>query len=128
MAIGVTLTIALPPLVWYHYYLIALIPGLWLLNASSGSRYVPLCGLAALGLTSGLLNVVFLPLGWTSAAAGAAALGWVPLWAGILLRLGSTGDQEAEAVPVPSPPARPAERRSGPAPPGRRQRKTPSRA
>jgi hypothetical protein len=97
MALGITMTIALPPLVWYHYYVIALIPGLWLLNASSGSTYLPLCGLASLFLGSGLLNVLFLPLGWTGVAGVAAALSWVPLWAGILLRVSSPGAQEAQA-------------------------------
>jgi hypothetical protein len=102
MAIGVTLTVALPQLVWYHYYLIALVPGLWLVNASSGSRYLPCCGLAALVLGSGLLNVLFLPLGWTAVVSGAAALSWVPLWAGIVLRLQSPGAPKAQAGESPA--------------------------
>jgi hypothetical protein len=101
MAIGITLTIALPPLFWYHYNVIALIPGLWLLNASSGSRYLRFCGLAALVLSSGLLNTLFLPLGWNGAAEVSAALSWIPLWAGILLRLASTGAQEPGTASAP---------------------------
>jgi len=67
LAIGITATIALPPLVWYHYYVIMLIPGLWLLHASRESRAMELCGLAVLVLSSGLLNVLFVPLGWAGA-------------------------------------------------------------
>jgi hypothetical protein len=91
MAIGVTATTALSPLYWYHYYLIVLIPGLWLLNASPARGYPALWGLAALVLSSGLLNVLFIPLGWTGAVAVGAALSWVPLWVGTLLRIYSPG-------------------------------------
>ncbi len=112
-AIGVTMTIALSPLFWYHYYVLALIPGLWLLNASSPPGYLPLCGLAALVLSSGLLNVLLLPLGWTGAAAAGAALSWVPLWGGILLRTGSPGPQESEATSG-QPPAEPPRERGTP--------------
>ncbi|HYB42817.1 MAG TPA: hypothetical protein VEL75_13655 [Candidatus Methylomirabilis sp.] len=121
MAIGVTMTISLPLLVWYHYYVIALIPGLWLLNASSGSRYLSLCGLASLVLSSGLLNVLFLPLDWTDAAGGAAALSWVPLWGGVLLWLHSSR-AETEPAAAGSPAPRPEGRRAGDAPPGRPRR------
>jgi len=98
MAIGITLTIALSPLFWYHYYLLVIIPGLWLLNTSSGS----LCGLAALGLSAGILNVLFLPFGLTDAAVVAAALSWLPLWVGILLRLYERGTRETAVPSLPS--------------------------
>jgi len=120
MAIGVTMTIALPHLFWYHYYLIALIPGLWLLNASSGPSYLPLCGLGALVLSSGQLNVLFLPLGWTGAVAAGAALSWVPLWGGILVRLYSTGAPETGAVSMPSAAEKPDEHRAAETRPGQR--------
>jgi hypothetical protein len=89
MAIGVVAAIALPPLAWYHYYVIALIPGLWLLTGppAPGSLYAALCGLAGLALGLGLLNVLFIPLGWAEAVSFTAALSWIPLWAGVLLRL-----------------------------------------
>jgi hypothetical protein len=122
MAMGVTLTVALPQLVWYHYYLIALIPGLWLLNASSGSRYLPFCGLASLVLGSGLLNVLFLPLGWTAVVSGAAALSWVPLWAGIVLRLQSPGVPKGQAAE--SPAATPERRRDADTHASRRARRS----
>lgn len=98
MAIGVTLTTALSPLFWYHYYLIVLIPGLWLLNAPPGRVYLPLWGLAALVLSSGLLNVLFIPLGWTGAVEIGAALSWVPLWVGTLLRISRAGSPVSSGV------------------------------
>ncbi|HXJ81549.1 MAG TPA: hypothetical protein VMS64_23065 [Candidatus Methylomirabilis sp.] len=106
MAIGITLTIALPPLVWFHYEVIALVPGLWLLNATLGSSYVPLSGLAALVLSSGLLNVVLLPLGWRDAAEVAVTFSWIPLWAGILLQIATASAEEPRAAVQPSSPNR----------------------
>jgi hypothetical protein len=96
-AIGVTTCIALSPLFWYHYYVIALIPGLWLLNAG-GASSLALWGLAALVLSSGLLNVLFLSLGWSAAVEAGAALSWLPLWGGILHRL-----HFPEPMPVAAP-------------------------
>ena len=100
-AIGVTTCIALSPLFWYHYYVIALIPGLWLMNASGGPSSLALWGLAALVLSSGLLNVLFLPLGWSAAVEASAALSWLPLWGGILHRLHSPEPMRVVA-PTPS--------------------------
>jgi len=112
MGIGIVLTIALPPLCWYHYQVIALIPGLWLLSVASGSSDPRLWGLAALVLSSGLLNTLFLPLGWNGAAELIATLSWIPLWAGILFQLASAGAQEPGAGAAPSGESRPDERRT----------------
>ena len=101
-AIGVTICIALPPLFWYHYYVIAIIPGLWLLNSGAGPSSLALWGFAALALSSGVLNVLFLPLGWTAAVQASAALTWIPLWGGILHRLHSSERVPVAAAPAPS--------------------------
>jgi hypothetical protein len=103
LAIGVTATISLPPLVWYHYFVIMLIPGLWLLSVSQESRSVTvaLCGLAVLVLSSGLLNVLLLPLGWTTAAGVGAALSWLPLWGAILLRVYGAGSPKSAGASLP---------------------------
>jgi hypothetical protein len=124
MAIGITLTIALPPLYWYHYNVIALIPGLWFLSASSGSRSLRLCGLAALVLSAGLLNTLFRPLGWDGAVEVSAALSWIPLWAAILLRLASTGAQKPVGAPAPPSTSRPEERRTTKGRTARRSRRS----
>jgi hypothetical protein len=123
-AIGVTICIALPPLFWYHYYVIAIIPGLWLLNSGAGPSSLALWGFAALALSSGVLNVLFLPLGWTAAVQASAALSWIPLWGGILHRLHSS-----ERVPVAAAPVPPITAAEAPAPArGRGGRKLKARA
>lgn len=107
MAIGITLTIALPPLVWFHYYVLALIPSLWLLNAPSRRSAPRWCGLAALVLSAGLPTGLFLLLAWNTAGHVTAALSWLALWAGILLRL-----SEREVPAAPSEPQPRLERRT----------------
>jgi hypothetical protein len=108
-AIGVTVGIALPPLFWYHYLVIAVIPGLWLLNVP-GPASLPLWGLVGLAMSSGVLNVLFLPLGWAQAVQAGAALSWIPLWGGILHYLRASAPAPvamvAEADPslAPEPP------------------------
>lgn len=110
IAIGISATIALSPLFWYHYYLLALIPGLWLLNAGAEHGPLSLLGLAALVLSTGLPNVLLLPLGWTGAVAAGAASSWLPLWGGILLWLYSN---HARPMTAPAPSAAEASAGSG---------------
>ncbi len=102
IAIGVVCAVALPPLAWYHYYVIALIPALWLLAPSPGSWTLAACGFAGLALSVGLPNVLLLPLGWNDAVAGMAALSWLPLWIGILLRLRWAVDEPRAAAAAAS--------------------------
>ncbi len=97
MAIGVTLTIALPQLVWFHYYVIALIPSLWLLNVQSTRPWLRWWGLAALVLSAGLPTGLFLLVGWNTLAHVCAALSWLAVWSGILVRL-----SESDVTPAPS--------------------------
>lgn len=120
MAIGITATVAISPLFWYHYALLALIPGLWLLNAARECWALPFFGLTALVLSTGPLNVVFLPLGWTWFAVAAAALSWLPLWCGILIQIysyssnagmpGTAGQASGEAGVTGTGPRRTTER------------------
>jgi hypothetical protein len=106
MAIAITLTLALPPLVWFHYYILALIPSLWLLNLPSTRPSLRWCGLAALVLSAGLPAGLFLLLGWNTSGHVSGALSWLVLWLGILLRLSESGVSPAPLEPQ----ARPARR------------------
>jgi hypothetical protein len=121
MAIGVTLTLALPPLVWYHYYVIALVPSLWLLSVPSESPVPRLCGLIALILSAGLPTSLLLLLGWSSAGHVCAALSWVAVWCGTLLRL-------SERAPTATPSEAERHPARGPAAEGARHRRRRSRA
>ena len=108
MAVGITLTIALPPLVWFHYYVIALIPSLWLLNVPSTRPAVRWCGLVALVLSSGLPSGLFLSLAWNTAGHVCAALSWLALWAGVLVRLSESDVPSTHREPRHRPERRPA--------------------
>jgi hypothetical protein len=106
MAIGVTLTIALPQLVWFHYYVLALIPSLWLLNVPSTRPALRWWGLAALILSAGVPTGLFLLLGWNTLAHVCAALSWLAVWSGILVRL-----SERDVASAPSELQHPPDRR-----------------
>jgi hypothetical protein len=84
-AMGVTATLALAPLVWFHYYVLSLFPALWLLW---GRQHWGLAAVAAgfsILLTSGAVSNLLVALfGYGSWLPYSYALGWVPLWAGLL--------------------------------------------
>jgi hypothetical protein len=86
MATGITATFFLSPLVWFHYYLISLIPAFWLLSPRHPWSQAHRAGLIAIILTSnfitGLMRIWF---GFTyQITCATCALGLVCLWAGIL--------------------------------------------
>jgi hypothetical protein len=78
-----TITLAVAPLAWFHYYVLVLLPGLWLVVRSPGGRLS-----AVLGATAVLLCGV-LPLHLGRAGSGelahiACAVSWLALWGGVL--------------------------------------------
>ena len=86
MATGITATFLLSPLVWFHYYLISLIPAFWLLSPRHPWSQANRVGLIAIILTSnfitGLMRAYF---GYTFHITYATcALGLVCLWIGTL--------------------------------------------
>jgi hypothetical protein len=86
MATGITATFFLSPLVWFHYYLISLIPAFWLLSPRHPWSQAHRAGLIAIILTSnfmtGLMRIWF---GFTyHITCATCALGLFCLWAGIL--------------------------------------------
>jgi len=84
-AIGITATLALMPLVWYHYFIMSLIPAIWMLTASNRSNLIAGLGGLSMILTSELPgNLIINLFGWSSLLPYIIAMGWVPLWAGIL--------------------------------------------
>jgi hypothetical protein len=89
LAIGLVLTMAGSPLYWFHYYLLSLIPALWLLSAPASAKYLAGLAAAAVVMSSGMLAPLFWWLQQLDALPPSIALSWLPLWCAILLRITS---------------------------------------
>ena len=89
MAVGIVLTMAGSPLYWLHYYLLLLIPTLWLLSAPASATYLAWLAAAAVVTSSGMLAPLFWWLQRLDALPPSIALSWLPLWCAILLRISS---------------------------------------
>lgn len=84
-AIGVTATLALAPLVWLHYYVLSLFPALWLLWGRQHWGHAGVAAGFSILLTSGAVSNLLVALfGWGTWLPYGYALGWMPLWAGLL--------------------------------------------
>jgi hypothetical protein len=118
VSLGVVATFALSPLAWVHYYMLLLIPALWLASLSGRSAVTALLGLAALVMSSGAADYVFFLLQRDALIPWARALSWLPAWVGILLAIragaptvrASAGRSGAGGLRPPDPAG------SGPAP------------
>jgi len=89
VAIGILIPTAASPLFWLHYYMLLVIPSLWLLNASGAWRAVPPLAAASLAMSAGILGMLLWALGWPNAMPATIALSWIPLWGALLLGLRS---------------------------------------
>ena len=95
VAAGILLTLATSPLFWLHYYLLMLIPSLWLLSAEA--RAVSILAATSVALSAGLAGVLLWALGWPAAMPATIALSWVPLWGALLLELRSPEIRSGDA-------------------------------
>ncbi len=86
-AIGIVLTIASSPLYWDHYYVVSVIPGLWLMSVSPARNHLGVLGMITLVMTSGVFDLFLRRWNWTEVEAGMVALSWIPLWSAILLHV-----------------------------------------
>ena len=98
VAIGILITTAASPLSWLHYYLLVVIPSLWLLSAHGASRAVPLLAATSVALSAGIVGMLLWTLGWPNALPVTIALSWVPLWGALLLGLRSPDVAAADAA------------------------------
>ena len=90
VALGILLTTATLPLFWLHYYVLLIIPSLWLLNAPGTSRTVPLLAAASVAMSAGLVGMLLWALGWPNAMPATIALSWIPLWGALLTKFCSS--------------------------------------
>ena len=120
LGIGIVLTMATSPLSFLHYYVLLLIPALWLLSGPARSAYVPGLAAGAVLMSSGILEFVFRLLQWPGAIPASIALSWLPLWGAVLLHMSSPRalDAASRHVGDAQPPAR-----SATAPSARRRRR-----
>lgn len=86
MATGITVTLLLSPLVWFHYYLISLIPAFWLLSPRHPWRQARRAAWISILMTSGIMTGFMRQwFGFSYIITYATlVLGLVPLWAGVL--------------------------------------------
>ena len=78
VSLGVLATFALSPLAWVHYYMLLLIPALWLGSLSGTSVVIALLGLTALVMSSGAPDYLFLILRRDALIPWVRALSWLP--------------------------------------------------
>jgi len=89
VALGILLTTAASPLSWVHYYVLLLPPTFWLLNASAAGPAVPILAATSMTMSAGIVGMLLWGLGWPGAMPATIALSWAPLWAALLIKLGS---------------------------------------
>jgi hypothetical protein len=98
-AIGVTLTLAISPLVWFHYNIIILLPALWLCLYSKRWSILELCAIISIWLTSGVFPK---PLQTYNIAPYLIAFGWMPVWGCILIKIaGRNKDPDSACIGLP---------------------------
>lgn len=110
LAVALLVTMATSPIYWLHYYVLSLIPSLWLLGAGASSRYLPALGAAAVLMSSGGLGLLLWWFGWRDASPPTIALSWLPLWSAVLMTIPIVATV-ARAQPTPDPVPRRPERR-----------------
>jgi len=86
ISIGLIITMALSPLIWMHYFVILLLPAIWMIADKSNWKYAGISAVISMVLASGILfRVVKLHWeNWYSLVPYVFGLAWVPLWVGIL--------------------------------------------
>ena len=100
LAIGVLVTVAVSPVYWLHYYVVALIPSLWFLNASRFARSRGTLAAVAVVMSSGLLGVLLWALRWPGAVPSTIALSWLPLWCALLVGIHAPESGDRRDVPT----------------------------
>ncbi|MBI5328751.1 MAG: hypothetical protein HZB80_10775 [Deltaproteobacteria bacterium] len=85
VSLGITATLILSPLVWFHYYLLSLVPAIWLLSGRHYWRHSSKAGGLSILLTSNVpISLVVFLFGYVSIVPYGVASGLFFLWLGVL--------------------------------------------
>ena len=98
VSIAMTVTIALSPLVWVHYYTLLLLPALWVINPNRYCRRANWFSLIAIAYSGGIILQLLSSLRITLSPelhATSFILGWVFVWARILLIVLNLSDKKS---------------------------------
>lgn len=101
VAVAVSATMALSPLIWFHYYVMLLLPALWMITVRSSPAICRAMGMLAFFLSSGFMSRI---IGVNDHLWYFFASSWVPLWAGVLV-LTSRGGITEDIGQIPSLPS-----------------------
>lgn len=92
-AAAISVTFALSPLSWHHYYCVSLLPALWLINMKSDLVVYKVLGILSLALSSGIVPKV-LRHEWINPYF--VVTSWIPLWMGSLILISTLADEKKE--------------------------------
>ena len=98
VTLGILLTTAASPLSWLHYYVLVVIPSLWLLSSPGASRAVSPLAATSVAMSAGIVGMLLWAFGWPNAMPATIALCWVPLWAALLIELRSPDTGAVDAT------------------------------
>jgi len=87
-SLSILATLAVSPLVWHHYYVLAVLPALWLFSRRDGSLLITGLVLVAWLANTPLIVNWLLAQSHSDGALMLQSVSWVPLWIGSLLVLG----------------------------------------
>jgi len=87
VSIGVIFTLAVSPLVWIHYYVLAIIPASWVCAHPTRSRVGMLMAAIFAVFSSEVLFDAMREIHMAHWYLSAQALSWIPLWTGILIAI-----------------------------------------
>ena len=93
------MTAAASPLYWVHYYVLLLIPSLWLLTFAA-SRLVPTLAATGVLMSGGMVGMLLWACGWPGAMPASIALSWVPLWGALLISLRTSDAATPRMAPI----------------------------
>jgi hypothetical protein len=85
LTLGIAATMAIAPLFWLHYFMLAVIPCIWLLATPFASRNPARLAILAMILSSAIPGMLLTGADDNGGMATTVAASWVPLWAAIII-------------------------------------------